>query len=424
MNNILKIDYQKYSLPNGLEVILYPKQGIPLVSLNIWYKVGSGNEKEGKTGFAHLFEHMMFQGSENIPKEKHFHYIQEAGGSLNGSTSIDRTNYYESVPSNFLEMILWMESDRMGFLLESLTQEKLDNQKSVVMNERRERYDNQPYGKAFETIFSNLYPKDHPYHWPTIGWMEDIEKFNIEDVQSFFKKYYAPDNATLVLSGDFEPGKAKELIELYFGGLKGNGGVEQVITPDFHLVETKEIVMEDDVQLSRIYMAWHSCKAFEKDDAALDILSDQMGGSKNARLYKSLVHEKQMALDVSVFQYSGRYDGSFIIVATAIPGVEITDLRKEILAEINLMAQKGISDEEMTRSKNSIKSTFIYSIQNLDTISDHLNYYNFYMGEPDYFNADIARYQQTDKEDVREVCEKYLQKPFVELQIIPRNNKG
>jgi len=424
MNNILKIDYQRFSLPNGLEVILYPKQGIPLVSLNIWYKVGSGNETEGKTGFAHLFEHMMFQGSQNIPKEKHFHFIQEAGGSLNGSTSIDRTNYYESVPSNFLEMILWMESDRMGFLLESLTQEKLDNQKSVVMNERRERYDNQPYGKAFETIFSNLYPKNHPYHWPTIGWMEDIEKFNLEDVRSFFKKYYAPNNATLVLSGDFESGKAKELIETYFGDLKGNGSVENVITPDFHLVESKEIVMEDDVQLSRIYMAWHSCKAFEKDDAALDILSDQMGGSKNARLYKSLVHEKQMALDVSVFQYSGKYDGSFIIVVTAIPGVELADLRKEILSEINLLAQKGITDEEMTRSKNSIKSTFIYSIQNLDTISDHLNYYNFYKGEPDYFNTDIARYQETDKEDVREVCEKYLQKPFVELQIIPRNNKG
>lgn len=420
MSDILTVEYQKYQLENGLEVILYPKKGIPIVSLNIWYRVGSGNEIQGKTGFAHLFEHMMFQGSQNIPKEKHFHYIQEAGGTLNGSTSIDRTNYYESVPSNFLEMILWMESDRMGFLLDALTQDKLDNQKSVVMNERRERYDNQPYGRAFETLFSNLYPKNHPYHWPTIGWMEDIEKFNLDDVTSFFKKYYAPDNATLVLSGDFDTVNARTLIENYFGEIPANGGVGEISAPEFDLAETKEIVLEDDVQLERIYLVWHSCKAFHKDDAVLDVLSDQLGGSKNARLYKTLVHEKQLALDVSVFQYSGKYDGSFIIIATAIPGVSTDSIKEEIEKELGEVIKNGITEEELTRSKNSIKSTFIYSIQNLDTISDHLNYYNFYVGDPNYFVNDLARYNGTSREKVREVCEKYLSKPRVELKIIPR----
>ncbi|MEJ2618482.1 MAG: pitrilysin family protein, partial [Ignavibacteriaceae bacterium] len=219
--NILNIDYEKYKLKNGLEVILHKNDNLPLVSVNIWYKVGSANEVKGKTGLAHLFEHMMFQGSQNVPKEMHFRYIQEAGGTLNGSTTFDRTNYYEKVPSNFLELVLWLESDRMGYLLPALTQDKLNNQKDVVSNERLERYDNQPYGLAWELIITNLFPEGHPYSWPTIGFMDDIKSYSLEDVTNFFKKYYSPANASLVVTGSFDNPMTKELIEKYFGDIAG-----------------------------------------------------------------------------------------------------------------------------------------------------------------------------------------------------------
>lgn len=315
--NILNIEYTKFTLQNGLDVILYQNNTLPIVAVNIWYNVGSANERNSKTGFAHLFEHMMFQGSENIPKEMHFRYIQEAGGNLNGSTSLDRTNYYETVPSNYLEMTLWLESDRMGFFLPALTQEKLDNQKDVVMNERRQNYDNQPYGLAWEIIFSNLYPDNHPYHWPTIGWMKDIEAFELDDVKKFFKTYYAPNNASLVIAGDFDIEEATSLVNKYFADIEKFPLIPKILKDSCHLNETKKVIHQDNVQLSRIYLAWHSDKYFGADDAALDILSDLLSGSKNSRLYKLLVFDKQIAQDVSAFQHSAKLDGNFIIVATA-----------------------------------------------------------------------------------------------------------
>ena len=218
---LLNILYEKYALPNGLEIILHNNNSLPIVAINLWYRVGSANERIGKTGLAHLFEHMMFQGSENVPKEMHFKYIQEAGGTLNGSTNFDRTNYFEKVPSNYLELALWLESDRMGLLLPALTQEKLNNQLDVVRNERLERYENQPYGLAWETLISNLYPKDHPYSWPTIGFMPDIS-YQLDEVKSFFKTYYSPSNATLVVAGNFDKSRTKELIEKYFGEIKSS----------------------------------------------------------------------------------------------------------------------------------------------------------------------------------------------------------
>ena len=220
MMELLNIPYEKYRLANGIEIILFQNKNLPSVAINIWYKVGSSNEVKGKTGLAHLFEHMMFQGSKNVPKEMHFRYIQEAGGSLNASTSFDRTNYFEKLPSNDLELALWLESDRMGLFLDALDQVKLDNQKSVVLNERLERYDNQPYGLAWEKILNNLYPPGHAYNWPTIGYYKDIESYTLEDVQAFFKKYYSPSNSTLVVAGNFEVDKVKSLIEKYFGELK------------------------------------------------------------------------------------------------------------------------------------------------------------------------------------------------------------
>lgn len=419
-DQLLKINYQKYTLANGLEVILYPDKSIPTVSINIWYRVGSANEKPGKTGFAHLFEHMMFQGSQNVPKEGHFKFIQEAGGTLNGSTSIDRTNYYESVPANYLELLLWLESDRMGFLLPALTQDKLDNQKDVVMNERRQRYENQPYGLAWELLFSNLFSSDHPYSWPTIGWMDDIAKFELDDVRNFFKTYYSPNNASLVLGGNFEIENAKSLVEKYFGGIQKADIIPQVSVPLQSLCENKMVIHEDNVQLPRIYLAWHSDKAFDRYDAALDILADILTGSKNSRLQKNLLFDNQIAQDVSSFQYSARLSGSFITISTAKPGIQTEQLKNEIMNEIQKLIQHGVTDDELVRAKNGFKSSYIYSLQKLDTIVDHLNHYNFFLNEPDSFLFDISRYENVTKEDVVTAAEKFLKKPFTELSIVPK----
>jgi len=423
-NSILDLSYKKYKLNNGLEVILYQDKSLPTVAVNIWYRVGSANESEGKTGFAHLFEHMMFQGSQHIPKEGHFHYIQEAGGTLNGSTSIDRTNYFESLPANYLELALWLESDRMGFLIPALTQEKLNNQKDVVMNERRQRYENQPYGLSWEILFSNLFSKDHPYSWPTIGWMKDIEKFELNDVIEFFKKYYAPNNASLVIGGNFEIQNAIELVEKYFGEIKSGIPVEPIKAPEQKLFESKEIIHEDNVQLPRIHLAWHTTKAFDTDDAALDILAEILSGGKNSRLNKSLVFEKQIAQDVSAFQYSAKLTGTFIIVSTAKPNVELDLIKKEIFAQLEKLISEGVKDEELQKAKNSFKSSFVYALQKLDNVVDHMNYYNFHLNEPNSFAYDLNRYESITADDVVDAAKKYLTQNFVQLNVIPKKIKN
>ncbi len=418
--NLLKIDYEKYSLPNGLQVILYPDISIPVVAVNLWYRVGSANERNGKTGFAHLFEHMMFQGSQNVPKEGHFKFIQEAGGSLNGSTSFDRTNYYETVPANYLELALWLESDRKGFILPGLKPEKLDNQKDVVMNERRQRYENQPYGLAWEKLFSNLFSYDHPYSWPTIGWMDDIAKFELDDVKKFFEKYYSPSNASLVIGGNFDKSNTKDLIEKYFGEIKETAPIPEIETSFQSLNESKKIIYEDNVQLPRIYLAWHTVKAFHENDAVLDLLSDILTSSKNSRLHKSLVFEKQIAQDISSFQYSGKLDGSFIIASTAKPGITLEKIKEEITKGINDLISKGITENELLRAKNNVKSSYIFSLQKIDLITDQINHYNFYLNEPDSFLFDLSRYEQVTREQIIDAAQKFLTKPNVKLNIIPK----
>ncbi len=417
---ILNVDYEKYKLNNGLEVILHKDNNLPLVAVNLWYKVGSANEKKGKTGMAHLFEHMMFQGSENVPKEMHFRHIQEAGGSLNGSTSFDRTNYYEKLPSNFLELALWLESDRMGFLLPALTQEKLNNQKDVVINERLERYDNQPYGLAWEIIISNLYPSNHPYNWPTIGYVEDISGFSLEDVSLFFKKYYSPSNASLVVAGNFDETFTREKIEKYFGGIPDSVKTEKIKSAKIKIESPKTIVREEDIQLERIYLAWPADKLYGKDDAALDVLADILSGTKNSRLYKTLVHEKEIAQDVSAFQYSGKFGGHFMIIATAKKGITLDKIKDEIFRELETIKSKGVSRHELEKTKNGSKSNFIFSLQNLDMMANQLNFYNHFLGEPNSFNFDLNRYNKVDNEIIKEIITKYLDKSFIELRIVPK----
>ncbi|HEY7751840.1 MAG TPA: pitrilysin family protein [Ignavibacteriaceae bacterium] len=420
MIELLDVACKKSVISNGLEVILYKNSNVPLVSVNIWYKAGTANEITGKSGLAHLFEHMMFQGSQNVPKEMHFKYIQEAGGTLNGSTSFDRTNYYEKLPSNFLELALWLESDRMGFFLPAVTQEKLDNQKDVVKNERLERYDNQPYGLAWELIVKNLYPENHPYSKPTIGFLKDIESYNLEDVIKFFQTYYSPNNASLVIAGDFDADNILELVNKYFGEIRSNGLPQSPALPTNHLNANKEIIYEDNVQLERIYFAWPTVKVYHQDDAVLEIISDIISGSKNSRLYKKLVFEKELAQDVSAFQFSGKYGGHFMIVLTAKPGIMLDDLKKEVFDEVNQMIQSGVSAQDLVRTKNGIKSNFIYSLQNIDTLADQLNMYNFYLNEPNSFYYDLSRYSHVDEIKVKEILKKYLLEPYLTLKIIPK----
>lgn len=416
---ILDVQYEKYKLTNGLQVILYRDSTVPLVSVNLWYHVGSANEKRGKTGLAHLFEHMMFQGSQNVPKEMHFKYIQEAGGVLNGSTNFDRTNYYEKVPSNFLELALWLESDRMECFLPSLTMEKLNNQKDVVKNERLERYDNQPYGLAWEILLSHLYPDVHPYNWPTIGSINDIESYTIEDVSNFFGSYYTPSNAALVIAGAFEDSKVKDLVDKYFGSINSTNSVIHPSVNPYRINENILIERKENVQLERIYFAWNTETAFSPDDAPLDVLSDVLAGSKGSRLYKKIVHELEIAQDISAFQYSGKLAGHLMIVATAKPGNDLDKIKKEIFEELNKLRINGASEHELTRTKNSIRSGFIYSLQNLDSLADQLNFYNFYLNEPNSFSKDIQRYAGVTNEHVKAAAEKYLTAPFVELRITP-----
>jgi len=422
--NLLHIPHEKYKLQNGLEVILFQNNSLPSVAVNIWYKAGSANEVKGKTGLAHLFEHMMFQGSKNVPKEMHFRYIQEAGGTLNASTSFDRTNYFEKLPSNDLKLALWLESDRMGFFIDALDQVKLDNQKSVVLNERLERYDNQPYGLAWEKIISILYPNGHPYSWATIGYYKDIESYTLDDVSSFFQQHYSPSNATIVIAGNFEINKTKSLLEKYFGEIKNNGTPAAINSKSSLLKDSKFITAEDKVNLERIYFAWHTQSAFSPDDAALDILSDLLTGSKNARLTRKLVYELEIAQDVNTMQFSGKYGGHFMIVATAKPGKSLDEIKKIIIDEISILTKEKISSRELKRSKNVIKSNFIYSLQNIDTIADMLNLYNFYLGEPNSFNFDLNRYNNVNENDISQVVNGYFQNNYIELRIVPESKNA
>ena len=417
---LLNVQYQKYNLSNRLNVILYQNKNLPSTVVNIWYNVGSANEVKGKSGLAHLFEHMMFQGSKNVAKEMHFRYIQEAGGNLNASTSFDRTNYFEKLPSNEVELALWLESDRMGFFLDALDQVKLDNQKSVVLNERLERYDNQPYGLAWEKILCNLYPNNHPYSWPTIGYDNDIKSYSLDDVQSFFNQYYSPANSSIVVAGNFDSDKIKMMLEKYFGEIKNNGTPQFPKAQQANLSETKFVIHEDKVNLERIYLAWHTQHAFNEDDAALDVLADILTGSKNARLTKKLIYELQIAQDVSSMQFSGKYGGHFMIVATAKPGKSLDDIKKIIFDEISSLISKNISEQELVRSKNVIKSNFIYSLQNLDTVADMLNLYDFYLGEPNSFNFDLNRYNNCDATKIQNAAEKYLTGNYLDLRILPK----
>jgi zinc protease len=420
----LNIPVEKYELANGLQVILHKDNSVPIVSVNIWYYVGSANEKQGRTGFAHLFEHLMFEGSEHARDGLYDQIIDGSGGQNNGSTGFDRTNYWSIVPSNYLEPVLWLESDRMGFLLPGITQERLDLQRDVVKNERRQSYENQPYGMSWMKIFESLYPEGVPYHWLPIGSQEDLTAASLDDVKDFFRLYYAPNNASLVIGGDIDIPKTKQLVEQYFGGIPRGKNIPRPSSQDVSLKETKRVVLEDNVQLPRLYLFWHSVNMFEEGDASLIILSDILSSGKNSRLYKSLVYEQQIAQDVSSFNEGNVLDGYFGIVVTAKEGYTLSDMEKAINDELKKIMLSGIEARELQRSKNSIRANFIYQLQQLGGFggkTDLLNQYNVFFGNPNRFNEDLQRYQNVAKEDVQHAAAKYLEmNKRVVLSIVPK----
>lgn len=420
----LDIQYEKFVLPNGLNVILHEDHSIPIVSVNLWYHVGSGREKQGKSGFAHLFEHMLFQGSKHVEKGDHFKLIQDAGGTLNGSTNTDRTNYWEILPSNFLELALYLESDRMGFLLDAMTQEKLDNQRDVVKNERRQNYENQPYGLAFKIINENLYPAEHPYHWLTIGTQEDLSNATLDDVKEFFKKYYVPNNASLCIGGSFDPKEARRLVELYFGEIPKGEEIEKMKPWIPSLNENKYLTFEDNVKLPRIYINWLTVQHFTDDEAALDILANILSRGKNSRLYKALVYERKISQDVSAFNNSAEVSGTFNIISTAKLGTSLKEIEDVINTEIEKVKAEGVTEKELELSKNELEANFIYRLQNLGGFggrTDQLNRYNIFVGNPGYFNQDLERYKKVTIEDIKRVANKYLKNTGkVVLSIVPK----
>jgi zinc protease len=419
-----KLQFEKVTLPNGLQVILHEDHSTPIVVANTWYKVGSGDEKPGRTGFAHLFEHIMFMGSENVPVGQFDKWLEAVGANNNGTTNNDRTNYYEVLPSNALPLALWLDADRMGRLLPVMDQAKLDLQRDVVKNERRERVDNVPYGRASETIAAALFPATHPYHWPVIGSMADLSAASLEDVKDFFRTYYAPNNATLVIAGDFNRDSALTWVRRYFAGIpRGPQMPARPVVAPFTMARDTFMVIEDKVTLPRLYETWHSVKLFHADDAALDVLADVLAGDKNSRLYKRLVFDMQVAQDVSAFQFSGKLDGYFRIVVTPKPGQTPTRMLALVTEEIGKIARDGVTPRELARSLNSRRASFLDNLASVLGKSEQLASYDYNAGTPDYVQQDLARYEKITAADVQRVAAAYLEKPKVVLTVVPEGRR-
>ena len=407
----IEVAYTQFTLPNGLRVILHEDHSVPIVTVNTWFHVGSAREKVGRTGFAHLFEHLMFMGSGHVKPGEFDQLLEAAGGENNASTGNDRTNYYINVPSNALELALFLESDRIGYLLDTMTPKTVDAQRDVVKNERRQSYENRPYGMAQPTLSEMLYPEGHPYHWPVIGYMEDLTAASHEDVVEFFKKYYAPTNASLVVAGDIDPAKTKTLVEKWFGDVKRAAPAEPMTIPGVALTSVQKKTLTDRVQLPRLYLAWLTPRHFEPGDAALDVLADVLAGGMNARLYKRLVYDMQIAQDVSAFQASSALSSSFQIIATARPGHTVAELQKVIDEELQKLHNENPTAREIERSVNKIEASFYDRMERLGGFggkADQINGYFSETGDPDWFNEDLNRYRALSPSDIRAAAAAFL----------------
>jgi zinc protease len=418
------LPYETFRLANGLTVIVHQDRTNPIVGVHVQYDVGAKDEKPGRTGFAHLFEHLMFQGSEHLPKGTADRIIEAAGGDTNGSTSQDTTQYWEQAPSNALEQMLWIESDRMGFLLPTLTQDKLDNQREVVRNERRQSYEMRPYGLAFEKILADLYDPQFPYHWMAIGSHEDLVAATLEDVRDFFKRYYGPENAVLAVAGDVDPAQVRALAEKWFGPIPGKPPPVHQKPEPVPLQSERRITMEDRVQLPRLYVAWQTPKVFAPGDAALDLAGQVVSDGKSARLVKRLVMDERIAQDVSAGQMSQTLGSMFLVTATPKPGISLERLEKEIDEELARLAAAPPTAEELERAKNKIESGAIFGLEPVGGFGGRaatLAGYYLRTGDPGYLATDLARYRNATGEDVSAAVRTYLRKDArVVLSVVPR----
>lgn len=416
----LQLPYQIHTLDNGLTVILHEDHTVPMVAVNVWYHVGSGHEKQGRTGFAHLFEHIMFEGSGHVKEGDFDNLLEAAGGVNNGSTNTDRTNYYELLPSSALDVALFLESDRMGYLLDAMSPAKVDGQRDVVKNERRQSYENRPYGMAWIRLMESLYPKGHPYSWPTIGYMEDLTAASYEDVVEFFNRYYRPNNASLVIAGDIDPEKALERVKYWFGEIPAGEEVLPMHAEPFAMDGPEFVTLEDNVQLPRLYLAYPSPSIYEPGDAEMDVIADILAGGKNSRLYKKLVYEMGIAQDVSAFQASRAMESMFILTATARPGHSLEELLAVIDAEIGNLQAAPPAERELQRSINQREVSMLRSFQSLLSKADALNQYYYYTGNPDYANEDFSRYISLSADDLSVMARQYLSpENRVLLSIVP-----
>ncbi len=434
MTSSPQLTIERHQLDNGLRVVLQPDSELPLVAVNLWYHVGSKNESPGKTGFAHLFEHMLFQGSQHVGTNDHFAHIQRVGGNANGSTSRDRTNYYETLPSNQLELGLWLESDRMGFLLPAMTSEKLENQRQVVMNERRQRVDNQPYGLAHERMWELLFPGDHPYHWPIIGYMDDIEAATLAQVHHFFESWYRPNNAVLTLAGDFEPGAALAAIERYFGPL-ASGELPSRPAPssrqsaDERKVGERKageqrVVLEDDVHLPRVYIAFPAPALGEPGWYATDLLTTLLGDGKSSPLHNQLVQQQQIAQTASAWIHETELAGVAVIAATGRPGVRIEALEAALREQLEKIAAEAPPRSEMDRALNRTRTQTYGDLQSLSRRADLLSMYTTYFDQPERLGDELERYTQLTAEELRRCAARLLSADGqVVVSIIPRRRK-
>jgi zinc protease len=418
----MNLPFAQQTLDNGLDVIVHEDRDCPIVAISVWYHVGSKNEQPGRTGFAHLFEHLMFEGSEHHD-EGYFRPLQQAGGVLNGSTNVDRTNYWEVMPANALELALWMESDRMGYLLPALTEAKFENQRSVVLNERRQNYENRPYGFAGMALVGALYPPEHPYSWMTIGAAEDLDAATLDDVRAFFQTYYRPRNASLALAGDVDAGRAFALASAYFGEIDGGSEAPRVDVVPARLNGGTRLLLEDRVELPRLYLAWHSPALFADGDAELDLVADVLAGGKTSRLYRTLVYEQRIATEIAASQSSRELGSFFQIIATAAPGRSLTEVASAIERELERLATEGPTQAEVDRCLAQAEAHFLHRLQTVGGFggkSDQLNAYNVFLGQPGYFERDLARYVGSRPADLQQAARRWLGPDRVALSVVPK----
>jgi zinc protease len=415
----LSLTVETWTLDNGLTVILDRDDRLPVVAVEVRYLVGSSHERPGRSGFAHLFEHLMFQGSANF-NDEYFKPYEPIGGRVNGTTNVDRTNYYQRVPKEYLERVLWLESDRMQNLLPVLTQEKLDNQRSVVKNERRQSYEDRPYGMVWLRMFEGLYPKGHPYDHTPIGSHEDLSAATLDDVKSFFKEYYVPSNAVLTLSGDFDVVQAKQLIQTYFGSMpSGKRAAKPVVASVPTLADDLHIVEPDEVKMPRIHMVWHTPSLYQAGDAELDVLSSILTQGKNARLYRPLVMEQKVAKDVSAFQVSMALGSFFVIQATVAPGRTLKELEVALEASIKKALSTPASADEMARALNGWKKSFYGRLESVISRASLLSNYFHLAGDANYLNGDLSRYSNLTAGQIHAVAKQYLGANHLRIDVVP-----